>query len=620
MAISGVADLTGRVLAGRYRLLAPIGAGASGRVYVADDVRLKRRVGVKVLHLALAEDAGFLRRFRAEAQVAASLNHPNVMAVYDWGEDDVPFMVLELLTGGSLRGLLDAGARLSPSQAAHVGRQVSSALEYAHARGVVHRDIKPANLLFDEHGIVRVADFGLARALAEASWTEPAGAVVGTARYAAPEQATGAPLDGRADLYSLAVVLVESVTGTVPAVADTAIGTLAARTHTPLVAPIELGRLGPVVERAGRPDPGERYPDAATMRAALADAARVLPPPQPLPLAGLGGEIDGGEPTQIGRARGPFDQDAPATEPVSEAVPARRSSTRTPGTYRWVSLAVLAAILLALIGGGAALAAGNGGGTVAVPSLVGLTAADATDRVTQLGLSLKITEREADDPKDIVIGQHPATGSFAEDDGSVELVVSRGPPPVVVPTVGGQPPADAQAALEQAGFAVVVKRQFDETVPADGVIGTDPAGGTNAPRDSTVQLLVSDGPAPVGVPDESGKSFDEASRAFVALGFAVVRSDDFHPTIESGKVIGTDPPAGQQAPRGSSVTVRVSKGPELVKVPSLVGQTLEAATQQLQSQGFVVDTQSYLPGRVVRAQDPAAGTSVNKGTKVTLFF
>ena len=167
---------------------------------------------------------------------------------------------------------------------------------------------------------------------------------------------------------------------------------------------------------------------------------------------------------------------------------------------------------------------------------------------------------------------------------------------------------------------MVVKHQFDETVPVNGVIGTDPAGATNAPRDSTVQLLVSDGPAPVGVPDESGKSFDEASQALSALGFAVARSDDFHATIASGKVIGTDPVAGQQAPRGSQVTVHVSKGPELVKIPSLVGQTLDAATQQLQSQGFVVDTQSYLPGRVVRAQDPAAGTSVNKGTKVTLFF
>ena len=234
------------------------------------------------------------------------------MAVYDWGEDDVPFMVLELLTGGSLRSLLDSGARLSPSQAVHVGRQVAGALEYAHARGVVHRDIKPANLLFDEHGIVRVADFGLARALAEASWTEPAGAVVGTARYAAPEQATGAPLDGRADLYALAVVLIESVTGTVPDLGETAIGTLVARATTPLVAPLELGRLGPVVERAGRPDPAERYPDAATMRDALSDAARALPPPQPMPLSGLFGDFGTGEPTQLGGRRlQVFDQDAP---------------------------------------------------------------------------------------------------------------------------------------------------------------------------------------------------------------------------------------------------------------------------------------------------------------------
>jgi len=627
MAISGVADLTGRVLAGRYRLLAPIGAGASGRVYVADDVRLKRRVGAKVLHLALAEDAGFLRRFRAEAQVAASLNHPNVMAVYDWGEDDVPFMVLELLSGGSLRGLLDSGARLTPSQATHVGRQVTSALDYAHARGVVHRDIKPANLLFDEHGIVRVADFGLARALAEASWTEPAGAVVGTARYAAPEQATGAPLDGRADLYSLAVVLVEAVTGTVPAVADTAIGTLAARTHTPLVAPLALGRLGPAVERAGRPDPTDRYPDAATMRAALGDAARALPPPQPLPLAGLGGERDGGEPTQIGRREHLlFDQDAPlvdATSPVAvmAAPVAKPRRRRTPGAVRWVSLAVLLAIVLALVGGGVALATGGSGATVAVPSLIGLSAKSATDAVARAGLTVEITEQAADDPKDVVIGQHPAPGAFTSDNGSIEVVVSRGPPPVPVPSVTGQSPADAQAALEGQGFAVNVKHQYDDTVPADGVIGTDPPAGTNAPRDSTLQLLLSDGPAPVEVPDvTSAASFDDASKLLTDLGFTVARADDFNATLGAGKVIGSDPPAGTDASRGSSITVHVSKGPEKVTVPNLVSQTLEAATAALQGQGFVVDTQSYFPGRVVRAQDPAAGTSVNKGTKVTLFF
>src|SRR6476660_3884427 len=279
MAISGVADLTGRVLAGRYRLLAPIGAGASGRVYVADDVRLKRRVGVKVLHLALAEDAGFLRRFRAEAQVAASLNHPNVMAVYDWGEDEVPFMVLELLTGGSLRGMLDADGRLSPSQAAHVGRQVSSALEYAHARGVVHRDIKPATLLFDAHGIVRVADFGLARALAEASWTEPAGAVVGTARYASPEQGTGAPLDGRSDLYALGLGMVEAVTGSVPPVGDSPLGTIGMRQARAITVGPELGALAPVLTRVCRANPDDRYPTADAMRAAIDEVAEQMPPP-----------------------------------------------------------------------------------------------------------------------------------------------------------------------------------------------------------------------------------------------------------------------------------------------------------------------------------------------------
>src|SRR5215211_2343208 len=215
MALSGLTDLAGRVLADRYRLLAPIGSGGSGRVYVADDVRLRRRVAVKVLHGALADDAGFLRRFRAEAQLAASLQHPNVVTVFDWGEEAVPFMVLELLAGGSLRGMLDEGIRLTPAQAAHTGRYVATALSYAHSRGLVHRDVKPANLLFDEHGTVRVADFGLARALAEASWTEPTGALVGTARYAAPEQGTGATLDARADLYALGVVLIESVTGRV---------------------------------------------------------------------------------------------------------------------------------------------------------------------------------------------------------------------------------------------------------------------------------------------------------------------------------------------------------------------------------------------------------------------
>ncbi|MGH9154020.1 MAG: protein kinase domain-containing protein, partial [Acidimicrobiales bacterium] len=277
MATSSMADHVGRVLGGRYRLLTPIGTGASAQVFLAEDTSLRRQVAVKVLHPALAEDESFLKRFRAEAQQAAALNHPHVMRVFDWGEsEDGPFLVLEHLAGGSLRDVLDAGHRLSPSQALLVGLEAARALDYAHRRGLVHRDVKPANLVFDEEGRLCIADFGLARALAEAAWTEPAGAILGTARYASPEQAQGLSVDGRADVYSLALVLVEAVTGRVPFSADTTIATLMARVNAQMQAPEEVGPLRPVLEQATRPDPAERL-DARRLVVALEAAARDLP-------------------------------------------------------------------------------------------------------------------------------------------------------------------------------------------------------------------------------------------------------------------------------------------------------------------------------------------------------
>ncbi len=621
MALSGVADLTGRVLAARYRLLAPIGAGAGGRVYVADDTRLRRRVAVKVLHAALADDAGFLRRFRAEAQAAASLHHPNVMAVYDWGEDGVPFMVLELLEGGSLRGVLDRDVRLTPSQAAHIGRQVAAALEYSHTRGLVHRDIKPPNLLFDEHGIVRVADFGLARALAEASWTEPAGAVMGTTRYAAPEQATGSALDGRADLYALALVLVESVTGRVPHVADTPLGTLAARAQQPVFGPPELGVLAPVIERAGRPDPAERYPDAATMGEALADAAKRLPPPGPLTLAGIGPNVDDPFPTQIGRSA-VYDQDAEITviESEPEVIAGRTKRRRDPGSKRWVPAVVTAILMIAVIGAGFALAGAAGGGAVAVPSLVGRTRSDAADRAARAGLRMAITERNADDPAGTVISQSPAAGGWTASDGGVRVVVSRGPPPIPVPTVTGLAQADATQALQSQGFIVAPVGQFDEQIPKGTVLGTDPAGNAQAPRDSTIKLIVSGGPAPVPVKDVSKLTYDVAAQALSDEHLVPVRSDDFNDTVAVGVVFGTDPPAGKTAPRDSNVVVHVSKGPQLVVVTRLIGLTVENAYGQLHALGLTPAVQNYGPLKPVRAQDVAPGSQVKKGTTVTVFL
>lgn len=278
----------GRELGGRYRLVAPVGVGTSARVFMAVDTQLRRRVAVKLLHAALAADDTFLRRFRAEARAAAALSHPNIVAVYDWGEDVTeqgvqPYLVTEYLGGGSLRRILDRGRPLSPSQALIIGLDSARALDHAHRRGLIHRDVKPANLLFDKAGRLRLADFGLARALAEASWTEPTGTMLGTARYTSPEQATGRRLDGRSDVYSLALVLVECVTAQVPFAADTTAGTLALRTMGDLPVPASLGALRGTLERAGRLDPEQR-PDAAEVEISLRAAAETMNRPDPLPL------------------------------------------------------------------------------------------------------------------------------------------------------------------------------------------------------------------------------------------------------------------------------------------------------------------------------------------------
>jgi serine/threonine-protein kinase len=277
-------ELIGRVLGGRYRLVTPVGTGASATVYLAEDVQLKRRVAAKVLHPSLAADPTFLRRFRAEAQAAAALNHPNIVAVFDWGEDTgIPYLVTEYLGGGSLRAMLDRGRLLSPSQALMVGLEAARGLDFAHRRGLVHRDVKPANLLFGEDARLRIADFGLARAIAEAAWTEPDGVVLGTARYASPEQAKGQPVDGKTDVYSLALSLVEAVTGSVPFAADTTVATLMNRLDKRLPVSADLGPLAAVLERAGRPDPAERF-DAGELGRALVGAAEKLPRPKPLPI------------------------------------------------------------------------------------------------------------------------------------------------------------------------------------------------------------------------------------------------------------------------------------------------------------------------------------------------
>ncbi len=632
MAGSAVSDLAGRVLAGRYLLQAAVGTGASGRVYVAEDTRLKRKVAVKVLHAALAEDAAFLRRFRAEAQLAASLHHPHIVTVHDWGDDDVPFMVLELLEGGSLRSLLDQETFLTVPQAARVGRDVASALEYAHARGVLHRDIKPANLLFDEHGIVRVADFGLARALAEASWTEPAGAVFGTARYASPEQARGTQLDARSDMYSLALVLVESVTGRLPFAADTTLGLLTARTLEPLVGSEKLGPLESVIDRVGAIDPADRYPDAGTMRQAISDAADALPPPGPLVLAGMVDRVDPHPTRAVPAPSAPFfDQDAAdaarvdtpqknKTKPETAAEPKRR----VPGQRRLVPWIVGGVMILVVASAGVALAQVSGGTQLSIPGLRGLSISQAALIAKQKGFDVSSTTQSAPDPKGTVISQTPPAGSSTSNH-HVRLVVSGGPANVAVPKIVDTPWPTAKKALDAAGLIAPAAppSATSEMIPPGYVISVDPPGGTSVAPDKSVTVLLSSGHAQVKIPDVSGQLFPDASKALTAAKFKVVRAPDdvFSSTVTIGRVVKATPAVNTTAPYGSTVTLFISKGPDRVPVPDVRFETYAQARSDLAARGLV---HGALKGfnsdaSVVIGQDPLSG-KLARGSPVDLTF
>ena len=638
---SAVSDLAGRVLAGRYLLHGAIGTGASGRVYAADDTRLRRRVAVKVLHPALAEDGAFLRRFRAEAQLAASLHHPHIVTVHDWGEDDVPFMVLELLEGGSLRAMLDQGELLTVAQAARVGRDVASALEYAHARSVLHRDIKPANLLFDEHGIVRVADFGLARALAEASWTEPAGAVFGTARYASPEQARGVQLDARSDLYSLGLVLVEAVTGTVPFASDTTLGTLTARTLESLAAPEALGILGPVIDRAGALDVADRYPDAATMRQAISDAADALPPPGPLVLAGMADRVDLHPTRAVPAPTAPlFDQDAievvtsPPVTPAVEATfilepdPPRRGAAaakpRPKGQRRLVPFVVAFVVILIMSLAAVALAQVRGGKLIPIPGYVGSSLADARAAARRAGIQVDVLPAQtAPDPAGNVIRQSPDPGTFTNNH-HVTLTVSAGPSKVLVPNVLGKPYPAATAELDSAGLRYgATPKQVYNSASAGTVLVIAPGPGQLEPPDTSIFIEVSKGRAPV-VPTDVTKNmtFAAAQAALESKHFAVQRGPDvFDSTVPKGDVVSMQPGASAPAPYGSTITLVVSKGPEMIDVPNVVNLTLTEATGLLTQDGFQIATNgTFTSGSRSVGQSPSAHTKAAKGSTVTVSF
>ncbi len=557
-----------------------------------------------------------------------------------------------------------------------VGADVARALDYAHRRGLVHRDIKPANLIFDDEGRITVADFGLARALAEASWTEPTGAVVGTARYAAPEAVRGKSLDSRADVYALALVLIEASSGSVPFAADTTLATLLGRLERPITAPAATGPLGPILEAAGTINPADRL-DALGVARALEGVAAELPSPDPLPLTGAAdgeAEVDRNPTDYPGRPR-LFDvaqadvEDAPDDVRAKRLLGRRNRSAGRDGRKgagrngdgrngegwkgegwkgegwkgegwkgegrepdhrvrrrRWARTAIVAAALAILVAGGGAIVVWATGVLMPshpVPALIGFTQAAAEQRLAPLHLHLVVSDRAYDPraPVGTIVGQRPSNGSRLKEGSAVTITLSLGPRPVIIPPVVGLSVSSATALLTYAGLrADVVGHATSMTRPAGVVVSSSPAQGT-LPPGQRVALVVSTGKPKVAVPalkGASAASFAAARSALSAVGLTATQRTVYSDTVPAGTAAETVPAAGATVVVGSSVTVVISKGPHLISVPYVGGQSVGAASQILTADGFQVSGVTGNPIATVTATSPYAGAVVQFGSAVQI--
>jgi eukaryotic-like serine/threonine-protein kinase len=604
-------------LDGRYHMVERIAAGGMGEVFRAHDAVLAREVAIKVLHRSLAGDPAFVDRFRREARAAAGLAHPNIVAVYDWGAvDGVYYMVMEYVRGPSVRHLLNEQGRMEPAQAAEILRQTLLALGHAHHEGFVHRDMKPENLLVTREGVVKVADFGLARAYADGRVTQ-AGAVTGTVQYLAPEQIRGEPADPRSDLYSLGIVAYELLTGKLPFTGETAMAIaykhLSDRVPPPSsILPDLPDELDGFVAAATDRDRELRPESADVMRMDLDALSAQLPPARRL--SGLVQDIpsitvEGGETTEVGVRL------ETASIPRMERHRRRRRTIK-----RFIGAILLLGLLSGAAWGTWTYAIPH---TSVIPELQGRTVEAARDRLTELGFEVALVDGRYDMqvPAGQVLVVHPAAGATLDQGTRVTIVPSKGPPPVAVPSVTGDPLKKAKGAMRNAGLRVSVKHRFDGRVPVDHVISQQPATG-RIPKGSTVSLVVSDGPKPVPIPDVRGTAQDRAVKVLSAKGFEIVIEEAFSRQVTPGDVVGTDPAAGTDLPPGETIVLTVSLGPEYFDCPDFYGMSVDEARAVAQQHGLEL-TALPVPGSSgnnVVSQIPGGGTRIRYGSTVTVYY
>ncbi|MFF4052250.1 Stk1 family PASTA domain-containing Ser/Thr kinase [Streptomyces chartreusis] len=634
--------LVGQVLDGRYRVDARIAVGGMATVYRALDTRLDRVLALKVMHPALAVDGAFVERFIREAKSVARLAHPNVVQVFDQGTDgSYVYLAMEYVAGCTLRDVLRDRGALQPRAALDILEPVLAALGAAHRAGFVHRDMKPENVLIGDDGRVKVADFGLVRSVDTV--TSTTGAVLGTVSYLAPEQIEQpGTADARVDVYACGVVLYEMLTGEKPHDGDSPAVVLYKHLHEDVpppsaVVPGLAYELDELVASATARSPQIRPYDAVALLAQARETRAGLSPDQldAMPPQALSAEHSNSDdrtsviPRSLNIQRPlPVNGDEPQANfnrtSRLESPPPPPPSHRPRTSRRPRGPMMIVAAVLLVLGLGVGIWYINSGQFTQVPPLLSKTEAQARDRLEDAGLDVGKVERAYSDTvkRGTVISTDPGTGARIRHNDSVKLVISQGPETVKVPDIEGYPLAKARTELKESGLQPgMVKREFNDDVTRGSVLSADPGTGTEVRSGSAITLIVSKG-SPVDVPDVTGEDPADARAELEEAGLKVkIASARVNSEFDAGQVAQQSPTEGKQAAEGDTVTLTLSKGPEMIEVPDVVGDSVDDAKSELEAAGFEVDEDRGLLGLfgdTVKKQSVEGGETAPKGSTITI--
>jgi serine/threonine-protein kinase len=618
-------------LSDRYELGEILGFGGMSEVHLARDVRLHRDVAVKVLRADLARDPSFYLRFRREAQNAAALNHPSIVAVYDTGEAEtptgpLPYIVMEYVDGVTLRDIVHTDGPLPARRAIEIIADACQALNFSHQNGIIHRDVKPANIMINTTNAVKVMDFGIARAIADSgnSVTQTA-AVIGTAQYLSPEQARGEPVDARSDVYSLGCVLYEILTGEPPFTGDSPVAVAYQHVREDPIPPSKRHEgisadLDAVVLKALAKNPENRYQTAAEMRADLVRVHNGETPEAPKVFT------DAERSSLLSSAAG--DRGGPRTDPLPRQSLGDADRDGAGGSIaRWVvAVAVLAVLTIVVV-----IAFNTFGGStrdVQVPDVRGQVKDDAIAALQNRGFKTRTLQKpDSTVAPEHVISTDPGANASVSAGDEITINVSTGPEQREVPDVSSLSYTDAVAKLKGAGFSKFKQANSPSTPELLGkVIGTNPPANQTSAITNVITIVIGSGPETKQIPDVAGQTVDLAQKNLTVYGFTKVTQTQVDSIRPAGEVIGTSPPKGQTVPVDSIIELQVSKGNQFI-MPDLSGQFWTDAEPRLRALGWTggldkgpdVDAGGPMHNKVVY-QNPPAGSGINRDGTITLKF